>query len=69
MKNKLTIEDIKSLLEVKNQLIELDLSNTNFNDEMSNVLKDLPRLKVLRLDQTNISDDALNSLKVKLWRY
>ena len=49
MKNKLTIEDIKSLLEVKNQLIELDLSNTNFNDEMSNVLKDLPRLKVFEI--------------------
>ena len=63
IKSELTDEQLNSLLKVKNQLIELDLSNTNFNDEMSSVLEHLTRLKVLRLDQTKISDYALNSLK------
>ena len=63
MKSQLTRGHMKTLLNVKNQLIELDVSNTNFSDEMAAVLGDFPRLKVLRLDQTQISDDALNSLK------
>ncbi len=63
IKPQLSIEHLKMLVEVKNQLLELDLSNTNFDDEMAFVLREFPRLKVLRLDQTKISDDALNSLE------
>jgi len=63
MKSRLNGDHLKTLLKVKNQLIELDVSNTNFSDEMADVLGDFPRLKVLRLDQTQISDDALNYLK------
>ena len=63
MKSQLMGEHLKTLLKVKNQLIELDVSNTNFSDEMATVLEDFPRLKVLRLDRTKISDDGLNSLK------
>ena len=63
MKSQLTGEYLKTLLKVKNQLLELDLSNTNFDDEMALILRDFPNLKVLRLDQTQISDNALNSLK------
>jgi hypothetical protein len=50
------------LLKVKNQLIELDVSHTNFNDDMASILEDFPRLKVLRMDQTKITDDALKLL-------
>ena len=63
MKPQLTIEHLKMLEEVKNQLLELDLSNTNFDDKMAFVLKEFPRLEVLRLDQTQISDHALNYLE------
>ena len=63
MKSQLVGEHLKTLLKVKNQLIELDVSNTNFSDEMASVLGDFPRLKVLRLDRTKISDDGLNSIK------
>ena len=63
MKKQLVEDDIDDLLRVKNQIIELDLSHTNFNDKMASVLTDFPRIKVLRLDQTKISDAALESIK------
>ena len=63
MKSQLSEDHLETLNKVKNQLVELDVSNTNFNDEMAEVLEDFPRLKVLRMDQTQISDDALNFLK------
>ena len=63
MKPLLTIEHLKILEKVKNQLLELDLSNTNFDDKMAFVLKEFPRLEVLRLDQTQISDHALNYIE------
>lgn len=62
LKRQLTEDDLETLIKIKNQLIELDLSNTNFNDAMAFVLSEFPRLKVLRLDQTEISDTALKSL-------
>ena len=63
MKSRLTSDHLKTLLKVKKQLVELDVSNTNFDDEMATILLDFPRLKHLRLDQTQISDDALSFLK------
>ena len=63
MKPSLTSDHLKTLLKVKKQLFELDVSNTNFDDEMATILLDFPRLKHLRLDQTKISDDALSFLK------
>ena len=63
MKPSLTNDHLKTLLKVKKQLFELDVSNTNFDDEMATILLDFPRLKHLRLDQTKISDDALSFLK------
>jgi hypothetical protein len=63
MKSQLSEDHLEALNKVKNQLVELDVSNTNFNDEMASVLEDFSRLKVLRMDQTQISDDALNFLK------
>ncbi|MEC8636860.1 MAG: FN3 associated domain-containing protein [Bacteroidota bacterium] len=63
MKSQLSEDHLETLNKVKNQLVELDVSNTNFNDKMANVLEDFPRIKVLRMDQTQISDNALNYLK------
>ena len=63
MKPSLTSDHLKNLLKVKKQLFELDVSNTNFDDEMATILLDFPRLKHLRLDHTKISDDALSFLK------
>jgi hypothetical protein len=62
MKSQLTDNHLETLIKVKNQLIELDVSHTNFNDDMATVLSDFPRLKVLRMDQTKITDDALKLL-------
>lgn len=62
MKSRLNGDHLDALLKVKSQLIELDVSNTNFSDKMSSILADFPRLKVLRLDQTQISDNTLNTL-------
>jgi len=62
MKSRLTDNHLETLLKVKNQLIELDVSHTNFNDDMASILDDFPRLKVLRMDQTKITDDALKLL-------
>ena len=63
MKSRLTSDHLKTLVKVKKQLFELDVSNTNFDDEMATILINFPRLKHLRLDQTKISDDALSFLK------
>ena len=63
MKPKWSNDHLKILRKIKNQLIELDVSNTSFNDEMSHVLADFPRLKVLRMDHTSISDISLSYLE------
>jgi uncharacterized membrane protein len=62
---KKTIEksDINTLSNLKNQIIELDLSNTNLADQMSGVLKGLENLKMLRLDNTKITDETLENIK------
>ena len=62
LKKNLEGKHIKHLREIKNQIVELDLSNTNFNDVMSELISDLPNLKTLRLDQTDITDKTLGLL-------
>ena len=56
---KLKSDHINFLTKIKEQLVELDLSNSNFNDEMAVVLSDFKNLRVLRLDRTSISDKSL----------
>lgn len=63
MKPKWSEDHLKTLLKIKSQLLELDVSNTYFNDEMSHILADFPRLKVLRMDHTSISDISLSHLE------
>ena len=62
LKKNLEGKHIKHLREIKNQIVELDLSNSNFNDVMSELISDLPNLKTLRLDQTDITDKTLGLL-------
>ena len=62
IKNKLKSEHIKALTKIKQQLVELDLSNSSFNDEMASTLADFQNLRVLRLDRTAISDKTLSYL-------
>jgi hypothetical protein len=62
IKTKLKSEHIKFLTNIKQQLVELDLSNSSFNDEMASTLADFQNLRVLRLDRTAISDKALSYL-------
>jgi hypothetical protein len=62
LKAKLKSDHIKVLTKIKDQLIELDLSNSSFNDQMAATLADFQNLRVLRLDRTSISDKALSYL-------
>jgi hypothetical protein len=62
LKKNLEGKHMKHLRKIKNQIVELDLSNTNFNDVMSELISDLPNLKTLRLDQTDITDKTLGLL-------
>jgi hypothetical protein len=62
IKTKLKSEHIKFLTKIKQQLVELDLSNSSFNDKMASTLADFQNLRVLRLDRTAISDKALSYL-------
>ena len=58
----LKTKHISLLTKIKDQLIELDFSNSSFNDEMAATLSDFKNLRVLRLDRTAISDKALSYL-------
>ena len=62
LKKNLEGKHMKNLRKIKNQIVELDLSNSNFDDLMSELISDLPNLKNLRLDQTNITDKTLELL-------
>ncbi len=50
---------LNALLKIKNQLIKLDLSNTNLDDNLISKLKNLENLKYLKLNDTKISDKGL----------
>ena len=49
-------------MKIKNQLIKLDLSNTNLEDNLISKLKSLKNLKYLKLNDTKISDKGLVSI-------
>jgi len=59
---KLQSKHLKALLKIKNQLIKLDLSNTNLEDNLISKLKSLKNLKYLKLNDTKISDKGLVSI-------
>jgi len=59
----LTKGDLRLLSNIKSQIVELDLSNSNATDKMTTVLKSLKGLKKIRLDNSLITDDALENIK------
>tara|TARA_B110001452_G_scaffold267595_1_gene278324 strand:- start:6917 stop:9034 length:2118 start_codon:yes stop_codon:yes gene_type:complete len=58
----LQIKDFKLLLNIKKQIVELDLSNSNTTDEKTNILAKLKNLQKIRLDNTLITDTTLKHL-------
>ena len=61
-KKDLTPALLKHLKEAGENIVQMDLSNTNIDDEMLAIVKDLPHLNRLALDQTSISDKGLANL-------
>ena len=60
LKNTIDKQQIEALAAIKDQLVELDLSHTNFNDYKATALSEFPRLKILRMDNTPIGDTTLS---------
>ena len=60
----LSKKDIKQILKVKNQLVDLDLAFTNVNDDLVKVLKPLKHVERLELQGTELSVEGLKGLGV-----
>jgi len=58
-----TAETIETLSGIKEQIIELDLSNAEVSCKMTQVISKLKNLKSLRLNETTVSDKSLQNLK------
>lgn len=56
---------MKRLSSISEQLVELNLQESNLSDDLANGLKDLNSLRILRLDQTSITNKTLDKLKDK----
>lgn len=59
---KIENKHISALLRIKNQLIKLDLSHTDLNDNLLTKLKSLKFLKYLKINNTNVSDRGLSTV-------
>lgn len=55
-------KELDALLDLRHQVVELDLSNCDFNDEFSASFKKFDNLEKLRLDNTLVSDDSMDNL-------
>ena len=53
---------LNALLKIKDQLIKLDLSNSNLNDNLVSKLNSLKNLKYLKINNTKITDKGLSSI-------
>ncbi len=61
-KGELTQEALKKIVDLREQIVELDLSNTVLTDAMSISLKKFKNLKKLSLSNTKITDESLKDL-------
>jgi hypothetical protein len=52
----LKLKHLNALLKIKDQLIKLDLSNSNLNDNLVSKLNSLKNLKYLKINNTKITD-------------
>jgi len=59
----ITKSQINNLSSLKEQIVELDLSNSNISDEMTGVFRKMKNLKMLRLDNTKVTDKAIKNIK------
>jgi len=57
---------LNALLRIKDQLIKLDLSNSNLNDNLVSKLNSLKNLKYLKINNTKITDKGLSSISSSL---
>jgi len=57
---------LNALLKIKDQLIKLDLSNSNLNDNLVSKLNSLKNLKYLKINNTKITDKGLSSISSSL---
>jgi len=53
---------LNALLRIKDQLIKLDLSNSNLNDNLVSKLNSLKNLKYLKINNTSVTDNGLFSI-------
>ena len=60
---KISKKAMKSLISVSDQLVELNLQESKLTDNLASGLKKLKSLRILRLDQTKITDKSLNYLR------
>lgn len=58
----ITQKQIRLLRKIRKNVVTLDLSNSNFSDGMSGILQKLEKLESLRLQKTEITDQALQNL-------
>ena len=55
-------KSVQQLLDIKDNIVELDLSNTKVTDDVFEYIKDFKNLTILKLDNTNISGEKANIL-------
>ncbi len=60
--NKLTGDQIKALIQAKEQITWLNLGNVEILDKQLVAINNFPNLTRLRLEQTSVSDDGINLL-------
>ncbi|TQO38449.1 putative membrane protein [Arenibacter algicola] len=59
---KLPDDGINCLIQLKDQIVELDLGNTDLSDDMTDALKSMQNLVTLKLNKTDITDITLHNL-------
>ena len=55
-------KSVEQLINIKDNIVELDLSNTKITDNVFKYIKDFKNLTILKLDNTNISGEKANIL-------
>lgn len=55
-------KSVQQLIDIKDNIVELDLSNTKVTDDVFEYIKDFKNLTILKLDNTNISGAKSNIL-------
>jgi len=60
--NKFSSDRLNHLVSAKDQITWLDLSNSNLNDEMATVIKNLTNLTKLKIQNTSITDKTIQSI-------